>query len=373
MKIALLSGAVKNAGDYLITRRTKDLLKTVIPDSEIKVMVRNMPFHGSRLEKLNEAELALIGGGPVYRWNLYPDRMPLAGDALSMVKPRLAILGGGWYGSNCDIEEVWKYKFSETTKKLLQRAVRDTGKLGCRDYYAMRVLISNDINDAVMTGCPAWYDIDKIGKRLDKMPEIRKIAVSDPADVKHYGEQSIRVCEYLKKRYPGAELLYIFHRGTKVDAYTDQETVNVIDGMKPRLLAMGYTIHDIASGYQGFHHYDDCDLHVGHRVHAHIYNLSERHASILIEEDARGAGVNEPLGLWGIRAYSRKTGMNSSVFVKAYNKVFDYTRENTNVIQELEAGLDELDTMGLISMNQAYAKMEFFFDRMTEHIRSFVQ
>ena len=369
MKIALLSGAVKNAGDYLITRRTKDLLKTVIPDSEIKVMVRNMPFHGSRLEKLNEAELAVIGGGPVYRWNLYPDRMPLAGDALSMVKPRLAILGGGWYGSNCDIEEVWKYKFSETTKKLLQRAVRDTGKLGCRDYYAMRVLISNDINDAVMTGCPAWYDIDKIGKRLDKMPEIRKIAVSDPADVVHNGEQSIRICEFLKRKYPGAEFKYLFHRGTKVDRYTDSDTVARIDGMKTRLMAMGFTVYDIASGYKGFHLYDDCDLHVGHRVHAHIYKLSERRASILIEEDARGAGVNEPLGLWGIKAYSRKKGMNSSFFVKAYNKVFDYNRENPYVTHELDSVLSELSTTGLVDLNQAFARMEFYFLRMQEHLK----
>lgn len=368
MKIVLLSGAVKNAGDYLITHRTRELLKTVYPDAEIKVMIRNNPMNEERFATLNSADLAVIGGGPVYKWDLYPKWLPLAGT-LEEVKPKLAIVGGGWYGSNTDEDEVWNYRFNESTTRLLHRVEEDTQKLGCRDYYATRVLQSNGLSSPVMTGCPAWYDLKKIGKRLEKAPEIHRIAVSDPADVRHNGEQSMRICEFLKQKYPGAEFRYLFHRGTTVDRYTDQDTVNRINGMKTRLLAMGFTVHDIASGYKGFHLYDDCDLHVGHRVHAHIYNLSERKASILIEEDARGAGVNEPLGLWGIKAYSRKKGMNASFFVKAYNKVFDYNRENPYVVRELESVLSELETTGFIDLNQAYARMEFYFDRMMEHLK----
>ncbi len=369
MKIALLSGAVKNAGDYLITKRTKDLLKEVYPSARIDVLVRNNPFHNERLEKLNSADIAVIGGGPVYRWNIFPDWIPLSGN-LSEVKPRLSIVGGGWYGTICDEDEVWNYRFTDTSRELFQRVVADTGMLGCRDYYAVRVLRTNGFEESQMTGCPAWYNLSKIGKRLDKMPEIHRIAVSDPADVKHNGEQSLQICEFLKKKYPGAEFKYLFHRGTVVDKYTDQETVNVIDGMKTRLLAMGFTVHDIASGYKGFHLYDDCDLHVGHRVHAHIYNLSERRASILIEEDARGAGVNEPLGLVSIKAYSRKRGRNSSFFLRAYNKVFDYTKENPYVLQDLDWTLSELSGSGLIDLNQAYARMEFYFDKMMDHLKS---
>ena len=368
MKIVLLSGAVKNAGDYLITHRTRELMKTVYPEAEIKVLVRNNPMNEKRFAELNSADLAVIGGGPVYKWDLYPKWLPLSGT-LDQVKPKLAIVGGGWYGSNTDEDEVWNYRFNESTMQLRRRVEQDTKVLGCRDYYAMRVLQSNGITTSVMTGCPAWYDLSKIGKRLDSLPEIRKIAVSDPADVVHNGEQSIRICEFLKRKYPGAEFKYLFHRGTKVDRYTDSDTVARIDGMKTRLMAMGFTVYDIASGYKGFHLYDDCDLHVGHRVHAHIYNLSERRASILIEEDARGAGVNEPLGLWGIKAYSRKKGMNSSFFVKAYNKVFDYNRENPYVTHELDSVLSELSTTGLVDLNQAFARMEFYFLRMQEHLK----
>jgi len=367
MRIILLSGAVKNAGDYLITHRTKELFTKLLPTAEQKVLIRNVPMSEERFAELNDGDLVVISGGPVYKWDFFPKWMPLTGN-LSAVKPKMAILGGGWYGSSTDEKEVWNYKFNESTMELLRRVEKDTKYLGCRDYYAARVLRTNGIKFSTMTGCPAWYDVKKIGQRLDMPKEIRKIAVSDPAEIRHNGEQSLRICEFLKKKYPGAEFHYVFHRGTTVDKYTDQETVNLIDGMKTKLLAMGYTIHDIASGYQGFHLYDDCDLHVGHRVHAHIYNLSQRNASILIEEDARGAGVNEPLGLWSIKAYSRKKGMNSSFFVKAYNKVFDYTKENPYVLNDLESYLANLESSGFIEMNQAYAKMEFYFERMVDFV-----
>ncbi len=367
MKIALLSGAVKNAGDYLITRRSRSLLLHMYPDAEIKVYNRNVPLTEEKLAEINTADAAVIGGGPCYKWDIYPKHIPLVQD-LNEIKPKLFLLGCGWYGATAEPAEVWNYRFNESSMELLRRVEKDSGKLGCRDNYAVRVLKANGLENAVMTGCPAWYDISKIGKRLEPLKEINRIAVSDPAEIRHNGEQSIRLCEYLKQRYPRAEFRYVFHRGMKVDKYTNAETVEYIEGMKTRLLALGFTVHDISYSDKGFSLYDDCDLHVGHRVHAHIYNLSQRHASLLIEEDARGAGVNEPLGLWGIRAYSRKKGMSSGFFVKAYNKVFDYTKENPYVMQEVETYLDQLEASGFQDMNRAFGLMEAYFGIMKDHV-----
>jgi len=47
--------------------------------------------------------------------------------------------------------------------------------------------------------------------------------------------------------------------------------------------------------------YEDFDLHIGYRVHAHLYFLSRRIPSILLSEDVRGSGQAKSLGMEEIR------------------------------------------------------------------------
>ena len=39
--------------------------------------------------------------------------------------------------------------------------------------------------------------------------------------------------------------------------------------------------------------YSNCDLHIGYRVHAHVFMTSIKKPSILIKEDGRGEGMSE--------------------------------------------------------------------------------
>lgn len=227
MKIALLSGAVKNAGDYLITDRCSQALQAVYPDAEIRRYIRNHPLPPEQLEEVNDADCVIIGGGPYYKRNLY-----------------------------------------------------------------------------------------------------------------------------------------VFHRGTKADQYTGQKKAAAAEELSVRLRDEGFTVHDIAYGSAGFSLYDGCDLHVGPRVHAHIYNLSQRKRSILIEEDSRGAGVNEPLGLWSIKAYHRKKTGVSPLLVKAYSKVFGYPLPNPYVVDDLQAYLNCLENTDFRLMNQAFSQMEAYYENM---------
>ena len=47
--------------------------------------------------------------------------------------------------------------------------------------------------------------------------------------------------------------------------------------------------------------YLNCDLHIGYRVHAHLFCLSQRIPSILVSEDYRGVGQNLSLGMPDLR------------------------------------------------------------------------
>lgn len=368
MKIILLSGAIKNSGDYLITKRTYDLLKYVYPDAEIEKIIGNYPID-EKLDDVNSADIMVIAGGPSYTKKLYPRDIPLVDD-LSKIKPKIYILGSGWYGNLTTDKEIYNYKFEESSKSLLRRIERDSKVLGCRDYYAVKVLKANGFDSGLMTGCPAWFDIPSISKKYCGDGHINKIMVSDPADIRAFGKQSIEIVKYLKEKFPEADIEYVFHRGIKHDEFTSQESESTISKVIKQLDELGIKYHDIAFGCEGFHLYNDCDLHVGHRVHAHIYNMSIRNRSILIEEDSRGAGVNEAMRLWGIKAYSRKLSSNANIGFKAINKLFPLTLPNKYAIESLNTYIDYIQKTNGTLFNISYDIIDRYFNDMILFIKS---
>lgn len=366
MKIILLSGAIKNSGDFLITERTRLLLKYVFPDAEIIKLTGNYSIK-DQLDIVNSADAIVIAGGPSYTKRIYPRDIPLVDD-LNQIKPKIHILGAGWYGSLTTDKEIWNYKFEKKAKELLKRVEYDSKMLGCRDYYAVRVLEANGFKSGVMTGCPAWFDIPNISKRYYGNNEIRKIMISDPADIRSYSQQTLDIVRFLKKKFPGSDIEYVFHRGIKHDQFTSKQVEKLINKIVRELEKLNVIYHDIAYGCEGFHLYDDCDLHIGHRVHAHIYNMSVRNRSILIEEDSRGAGVNEALCLWGIKAYENKISSNTNIVSKAINKIITLTKPNKYVINTLDAYIDYILASHGDMYNISYDIMEHYFDKMIQYI-----
>lgn len=62
MKIALLSGAFVNAGDFLIEQRSKVLLETNIPNVQVDVLKRNRCYD-DKIDMLNGYDMIVFGGG----------------------------------------------------------------------------------------------------------------------------------------------------------------------------------------------------------------------------------------------------------------------------------------------------------------------
>lgn len=96
----------------------------------------------------------------------------------------------------------------------------------------------------------------------------------------------------------------------------------------------------------GFKEYDSCDLHIRFRVHAHIYNLSHGNTTLLINEDARGSGVNDALGIANInigRNLSRDIieqihflkSDNGGQYVESCMRIRRYFKEMQNYILDV--------------------------------------
>ena len=162
----------------------------------------------------------------------------------------------------------------------------------------------------------------------------------------------------------------LWSTGAYFISYDDRATAEMASSVFRSIMQgekSGVEILDISSGAEGFSVYDDCDLHVGYRVHAHIYNISIRHRSILIEEDGRGAGVNAALQLPRICAYNDYWQPGSGRLRKLYVK--SGRNINPNVVKELGVWLDIQRDTGWEYLENAMKLTKRYFGLMTEYVR----
>lgn len=347
IKIALLHGAKINAGDFLIKQRTRELLEYFYPDSIINEYYRNCSLE-EQVEEIDKNDIVIFAGGPGYTNEFYPVGVPFVSD-LNSIKIPIMIIGMGWWGMSDIPNYVYNYAFNEPMIRLLNRSYSDVKALSCRDYISSAVLRNNGFDNVYMTGCPAWYFLPKVnetvytGKRLD---QIEKIYISDCANPVFY-PQLIEIIGKIRALFPDSTVKLVFHRGVQ----------NVTEQLKQFIDNNNIDFVNIEKSGEGLSVYEECDLHIGFRVHAHIYNLSKRRLSILIAEDSRGMGVNQALGLKNICAtipIVQKDTLSNALNVSLWYEIEDY--------------IFDLLTHNNLQINRAFYTMNEQFKYMSSYI-----
>ena len=291
MKIALLSGAFKNAGDFLIEKRCRELLQYCYPEAEISLLMRNEKYD-SRIDEINSYDLVVFGGGPGFRKNYYPGKVPFVSN-LDEVKVPCCILGWGWKADNISHPVVYKNNYFDSRMKEFLEFINRNHAISCRDIYTQRMLLNQGLEGIMMTGCPAWYDTKRVAdlkyKGCDAVKEKNPYIIISDAAYKKNLKYTQRLIVLMRQLYPEARIKVLFHRGINSE--------NTFLTEKIFTEKYNFEYEDISGSADGFSQYDECDLHIGFRVHAHIYNLSHGKTTILLNEDARGFGVNDAMGL----------------------------------------------------------------------------
>lgn len=199
MKIAVLHGAIINAGDFLIKNRAISLLKYFYPDSEIVEYYRNQSLE-EKLPEINACDILVFAGGPGYCNGFYPRMAPVTDD-LNKIKIPVMLLGMGWWEHNSDVVSQYSYQFEEPMRALFQKATEKGLKMGCRDIATVNVLRNNGYDNIAMTGCPAWYDLEHIGitRYTGKgLTSCRKICISDCGNMANWG-LAVELTQFVKK------------------------------------------------------------------------------------------------------------------------------------------------------------------------------
>lgn len=352
MKIALMSGAYVNAGDFLIESRVKLLLERFLEGADVHILKRNIKYD-NKIDELNSYDLIVFGGGPGYRKNIYPQSIPFISDLQTLHTP-VVLLGWGWKGKAATGKYLYNLTFSEQTKTFLKFIESGGMPFGCRDWYTAHFLKNQGFNHTVMTGCPAWYDlchiehlkVNKIWKSEVASPFI---CISDPAYASNLPIMKPLII-YLREKYPDANIKMVLHRGLdKKDMLLQHDFLEKYN----------ITYTDISGSVKGFDIYNECDLHIGFRVHAHIYNLSRGNISVLLNEDVRGAGVNDALGI-------------QNIYLKPYGRILHRKiarGEIDMLMKTIEDYLQYISDTECLQYKNACENMRFYYLTMQKFIK----
>lgn len=284
--LVTLTGAFKNAGDYLIGHRARVLLASHT-DHEI-VDLNRKELTDQSYELINSAKALLLTGGPAYQKKIFPDIYPLDLDRINVP---IVPYGLGWKGGLNQAPE--DFKFEPQAEQFVKDIHQGSYFSSARDHQTVGILNRLGIDNAAMTGCPAWYDEEKLANDYEPR-EIRQLVFSMPAVPQEHVEPLLR---YLAKKYPKAKRLIAFNAGYKSTRSKDRAKFTRWNyQMILRAKLLGFSPVSFESDFANFQGVmGETDLHLGFRVHSHIFSLSQRIATALIAEDSRGISQLEAL------------------------------------------------------------------------------
>ena len=293
--IVTLTGAYKNAGDHLIGWRARELLRSHV-DAEV-VNVDRKAITPEHYELFNRARAVLLTGGPAYQRNLYPGIYPLDLDRISVpVIP----YGLGWRDRLGAQPE--DFEFEPAALGFLQSIHADKTRFSsARCPITLRLLQANGVENAAMTGCPAWYDEAKLDLDYQWPNEIKRIVFTAPANKI---SDTAPLLRWLRRRFPKASISLVFQAGLKSShSKRGAEFTRWNFALAAQSGLVGIRTIDTSGSDKKLRDLlSSADLHIGYRVHSHLFCVSQRIASILIAEDTRGEGQNEALNLPAITA-----------------------------------------------------------------------
>ncbi len=285
-------GAIRNVGDALIGERARQLIRH-FTDEEIIELSRFEPINEEKLKTINRSKALILCGGPAYVADIYPRIYPLE-PILDQIKVPIIPFGIGWTGKPFPHPD--KFEFNPKAFSFLDKIHQSISFSSCRDVLTESILNRCGWKNVIMTGCPAWYDLEHLNQNFRIPKTIRKIVLTTPADQK-LGGQFIKVLKLVKKHFPEAELCSSFHKGILPNRSMPFQKPISYMRTAARSWMQGAKVEDVSSDLKKIDFYASCDLHIGYRVHGHLFFLAKRLPSMLINEDGRGLGMVKSLNL----------------------------------------------------------------------------
>lgn len=335
--IVTITGAYKNAGDHLIGLRAKKLLETFV-DEEVVNLDRKQPID---YKLLNSARMVLLTGGPALQPAVFPDVYDLD---LSKINVPVTMFGLGWKAGLG--KTVGEFSFKPDASDFLNSLAKKHLPVSTRDLQSAELMKTQGFSEVLMTGCPAWYDLAKIEDAYLPPAEINSVVLTTPAVP---NKQMLKIAKAIKKQFPNAKKTILFQAGfSSTHSKKSAEYTKALDRFRSKLARSGWqAVSSESDATNMMRVLSEADLHVGYRVHSHLFMLSQRKASVLIAEDARGESQNRTLGLADLNTLSSVDEIQNQLISviedpTVINKAIGQMRESFQQMQEFLAKLKVL-------------------------------
>ncbi len=305
-----------NVGDQLIEVACKQLVEHELGPCEFLTFFREDPLD-AHIDAINETQAVLMPAFPIRDTPMYPGCYQLTKD-LDRIKVPLVPVGANWNVYPGDAETRRWLQYSDETVAFLRRVAAGVDHVSCREYFVCDVLKKHGVSNTLMTGDPAWYDPEFLGRALHRPDSVDHVVFTPPLSA-FYRDQAGQVLRMMADLFPDARRYCAMHlTDVKVSPFPDKRPTNDAS-MRPdvadknayiRRLArdLGFEILEFSGDVTKLAFYGECDLHIGYECHAHLSFLRQRRPSVLIAEDARGVGFNYTLGVGGFTGFRRAVG-----------------------------------------------------------------
>lgn len=373
----LLTGSKNNAGDFLIKDRAKALFALLKPSIKLIDFDAWEILDEKKLEVVNNSKALILLGGPALQKQMYPKIYGLC-DNLNDIKVPIITMGIGWYSKQGDWNNTHNYPLSDKTIQLLKKIDSSGFKSSVRDYHTLNALQTLGFKNFIMTACPAVYNTNFFDKSVETPRNIKKIGFSLGASFKTSQKmfnQMQEVLLALKNNFKNSTVETVFHHSPS-DKYLNSPGSNKhFHQMQLKFLRWlddnDFSWTDISGSAENLkEYYQNVDLHIGYRVHAHIFMNSISKPSVLLNEDGRGKALKDVIGGVTIDAIE---SVNESKFVKMAHLLgihIDDTKNSNNLCEDLINTINYNLTLGnkfqqsRFEINRHYKQMENFISNL---------
>ncbi len=261
----------KNIGDALITNS----LKQAISDLLGPHLTFNTIWRAAQWNKVKETIIKsdfIIFACLAIRENMGTNEYPFINEILNSSIP-FGIMSSGTALNPYDTDIL--NTFPESTTHLLEKLNKKAVFFNTRGVLTQSFCENLNLNNVSFAGDIAFYDTRFDHREFQSLDSIKSIVISDPHYPSIFKNSYIRLIKTIRKEYPNASITTLFHGiNPIIEQICKEERIPFIK-----------IYEDIVNGLDK---YDDYDMHIGFRVHAHVSMLKRRKPSYLIEQDGRG-------------------------------------------------------------------------------------
>lgn len=372
----ILTGSKNNAGDYLIKYRAKQLLKELRPDREIIDYNAWEPFNDEKLEVVNKSKALILLGGPSLQKMMRPNVYKMTAN-LDDIKVPVISMGIGWKSIQGEWVNTYDYPLSEESVALLQKINANGYQSSVRDYHTLNSIRFKGFENFLMTGCPAYYNLEFIGKEF-RDPQIEKVAFSLGVSFVHSPSMEKLMKDNILKcrdKFRDKTFEVVFHHSLNQEKFLSTHGATAKHNQRHREFADWLTSENIGyvdisgSAENLIDYYSTVDLHIGYRVHAHIFMNSVSRFSILISEDGRAKATKDVIGGIVLNGFHK---FKNSFASKVCNKLlsgYDLFEANTHLTQEIISNIDYEQKISFMRLKNSRKQIDNNFEIMKQFLK----